>query len=504
MKRYLIILLLVICPIAFSQPYVYYVAPSGGSDSNTGTNIAAPWATLQKAFSTANAGDTVFMRGGSWLPTSRVQHSPPTIGHNGTYANHIVFINYPGEVPILDCINFTSTSGNDQGITFTNSDYVELVGLIVQNCLEKVVEQYIAGIDMNYIGTMWFTRCTSRFIGGHGFQPNGYDTLYVTDCDVHDCCDSISATPGNRADGFSGGSGGSDVDTFKIAYYVGCRAWNISDDCFEIGTTKQTYHYFCWAFNSGSNYFVAPLAGGSCFKYNPSNVRLPDKRTMRNCLGVYSGGAGITSVNLNDELNGPVNRAMNSTFYRTTGLADGIGDWSYGSYKDSTGKEIYQNILSMETKLNSSFRFEAYFTAYLGFPYHVTTEAVTWVPKTGALEENSAATMQNPAYNITDADFTKYISTDSALIIAELTAPRQSNGKLPYLTYFKLAESSEAYASGVDVGMSATPPLGIDWDDVYANYYGEDGESETNNWAIVKSGSVIVKSSDGKIIVIKK
>lgn len=46
----------------------YYVAPTG-SDSAAGT-MAAPWATLQKGVNTAVAGDTVWIRGGTYRVTT--------------------------------------------------------------------------------------------------------------------------------------------------------------------------------------------------------------------------------------------------------------------------------------------------------------------------------------------------------------------------------------------------------------------------------------------------
>ena len=46
----------------------YYVS-TAGSDSNAGT-MAAPWATLQKGINTAVAGDTVYIRGGTYKITT--------------------------------------------------------------------------------------------------------------------------------------------------------------------------------------------------------------------------------------------------------------------------------------------------------------------------------------------------------------------------------------------------------------------------------------------------
>jgi hypothetical protein len=64
MRKVLILILLSIT-VLLSAQNTYYVAPTGGSDSNPGT-ISQPWATWQKAFNTAAAGDTVYFRGGVW------------------------------------------------------------------------------------------------------------------------------------------------------------------------------------------------------------------------------------------------------------------------------------------------------------------------------------------------------------------------------------------------------------------------------------------------------
>jgi hypothetical protein len=81
----------------------YYVAPaaSGGSDSNPGT-IGSPWATPLKAWTMANAGDTVYFRAGSYAINTQI--NTRFIGYNGTADNPIVFQNYPSEA-----VTFTST-----------------------------------------------------------------------------------------------------------------------------------------------------------------------------------------------------------------------------------------------------------------------------------------------------------------------------------------------------------------------------------------------------------
>ena len=90
-----------------------YVSPSG-SDSNAGT-LSAPWKTVQKAFNSATAGQTVCFRGGTYP-----QYVAATSGFNqvennsGSSGNPIVFTNYPGEVAIVQ----GSTRVNGSHVTF--------------------------------------------------------------------------------------------------------------------------------------------------------------------------------------------------------------------------------------------------------------------------------------------------------------------------------------------------------------------------------------------------
>jgi hypothetical protein len=62
---------------------------TNGNDSNAGTE-ASPWRTLTKAANTARAGDTVYIRAGTYTETLRPANS-------GTAGNLITFKAYPGE-----------------------------------------------------------------------------------------------------------------------------------------------------------------------------------------------------------------------------------------------------------------------------------------------------------------------------------------------------------------------------------------------------------------------
>ncbi len=94
MNRLLVNLLLLISLNVSAQ---YYVA-TDGDDNNPGT-FTQPWATWNKAFLTAQPGDTVYFRGGVYYSVERVYVYPPDgYGNSGTAANPIVYEGYPADI----------------------------------------------------------------------------------------------------------------------------------------------------------------------------------------------------------------------------------------------------------------------------------------------------------------------------------------------------------------------------------------------------------------------
>ncbi len=79
----------------------YYVA-TNGSDSNAGSP-SSPWKTIQKAANTAVAGDSVYVRGGTYPEQVSFTRS-------GTSSSRITFAAYQSEVPVIDGSGFTSTT----------------------------------------------------------------------------------------------------------------------------------------------------------------------------------------------------------------------------------------------------------------------------------------------------------------------------------------------------------------------------------------------------------
>lgn len=124
----------------------YYVSPTG-SDSASGTSTTSPWQTVQKAFNTAQAGQTVcFMAGVYPINTTEVnstggfQSNGSTQGgysqvcctNSGTSASPIIFTNY-------ECPSSCNSSGAPyyetaiiQGATKVTASFVEFEGFPIE------------------------------------------------------------------------------------------------------------------------------------------------------------------------------------------------------------------------------------------------------------------------------------------------------------------------------------------------------------------------------------
>lgn len=100
----------------------YYVA-TWGSDSNPGTE-AQPWRTIQKAANTLVAGDTVYIKEGTYNERVIPQNS-------GSPGNYITYIAYPGHEVTIDG---TGVSIFPKGLfRIESKDYIKVSGLRIEN-----------------------------------------------------------------------------------------------------------------------------------------------------------------------------------------------------------------------------------------------------------------------------------------------------------------------------------------------------------------------------------
>ncbi|KAJ1529119.1 hypothetical protein HK096_009164 [Nowakowskiella sp. JEL0078] len=112
----------------------FYVSTSG-SDSNTGV-ISGPYRTIQKAINTASAGDTIYIRAGTYSLTTNIQ-----IVKSGTSASRITLTNYGSEKVIIDGESLPYTPGDvgssipsaSRGTIHMSASYWNIIGLEIKN-----------------------------------------------------------------------------------------------------------------------------------------------------------------------------------------------------------------------------------------------------------------------------------------------------------------------------------------------------------------------------------
>ncbi len=107
-----------------SQTAVYYVAPSG-KDSNPGT-MSLPWQTIQKAANTLVAGDTVYIRAGTYAEQVVPQNS-------GSPGSPITYAAYPGETATIDGSSITLPDDLIGLFHIANKSHITVSGLRVIN-----------------------------------------------------------------------------------------------------------------------------------------------------------------------------------------------------------------------------------------------------------------------------------------------------------------------------------------------------------------------------------
>lgn len=124
----LALLLLFLASAGWAATYYVDRNHSNASDSNPGT-ASQPWRTIQKAADSVVAGDTVYVKNGTY-------GEPIELKNSGSSGKYITFRNYSGHRPIID----GSTSGEQKFIDWhgspsggTDKNYIIFDGFEVRN-----------------------------------------------------------------------------------------------------------------------------------------------------------------------------------------------------------------------------------------------------------------------------------------------------------------------------------------------------------------------------------
>jgi MYXO-CTERM domain-containing protein len=415
----------------------YYVA-TDGNDSNPGT-MAQPWATLQKGANTAVAGDTVWIRGGTYKVTT-----PATAGAGINFTKsgtsdtaRIKYWAYQGEVPVFDFTNLViSTTGYTMGFV-VNGSFLHFKGLEI--CCVPMNTSSNNGIsvdgsaanDIFELLNMHHNNGNGIFVG----NKSGGGHL-ILNCDSHDNYDPNSSQgQGQNADGF-----GVHYQTSGATTIVrGCRAWWNSDDGYdlinqEVPVTVEN----SWAFLNGYADYGAtnPTSGnGNGFKMGSSATGI--RHLVQNNVAWKNKANGFYA---NHSSGG-------NTWYNNTSFMNGTQFNMLASPPNTPNTTITLSGAMAHIMRNN-----------LGFPNKNTN-------MTGV---DSVFNAWDLAITPANSDFAS-VSDPSVSMkgmgIEGMGAmgPRQADGSLPNIDFMKLSAASRMIDKGTDVGLpfvGAAPDLG--------------------------------------------
>lgn len=399
----------------------YFVSPTG-ADSNPGTTTA-PFATLQKANDVAAAGDTVWVRGGTYYSTGQI-----TLSKGGTSDSKRTKIwAYSGEKPVFDFSKYVTTNpAVDVPAILVTGSWMHLKGLEIANA------KIGASGDHSYslLRTKNASNNTFELLDiHHGFGPGlfidtGTGGNLILDCDSHDNYDK----DGSQGDGQNG-------DGFGVHYQKsgpstvirGCRAWMNSDDGYdfisqEVSVTIENSFASQNGYGSGGN--------GNGFKIGSSQTGV--RHLVQNNVAWKNKAAGFYA---NHSTGG-------NTWYNNTSYGNGTQYNMLASTFDSSGNVASNGVILTGSKVHIMRN-------NVGFPdknsyidgYGVDTASNTW-------DLNLAET---------SADFASTSDTGC-------NGPREPDGSLPAACAFlKLKAGSPLIDKGKDVGLpfvGAAPDLG--------------------------------------------
>ena len=401
----------------------YYVATTG-SDTNPGT-MDQPFASLQKGANVAVAGDTVYIRGGTYsIVTPTTSGAGITFTKSGTSdTSRIRYWAYAGEVPVFDFSNLLiSTSGYTHGFVVTGS-FLHFKGLEIENVPMNTFSNN--GVAVNGGGNDIFELLNMHDNCGNGiFIGEGSGGHLVLNCDAHDNYDPTSNQgDGQNADGF----GLHYQKTGAVSTFRGCRAWWNSDDGYDfINQEVSGIIENSWAFANGyiKSGTARPGAGnGNGFKVGSSKTGV--RHIVRNNVAwknVATGFYANHSSGGNDWFNNT--SYMNGTQYNM--LAS--------DPNDSSTTIILMGSLVHKMRNN------------IGFP-----------------NKNTNMTGVDTASNTWDLSITPAASDFESVSDMGAMGPRNTDGSLPDLNFMKLPAGSKMIDKGTDVGLpfvGAAPDLG--------------------------------------------
>ncbi len=405
---------------------VYFVA-TDGDDGGSGS-IDDPFATLEHAIGLVVAGDTIFVRGGTYS----LAHSV-VLDKGGAVNLPIKLWAYEDEMPVLDFSENPMHANppqprDDDSIAATfealgvfvagGADWWHLKGLTIQNAAYYGVRVYGSHNTFEQLVLRDNKAAGLELTGKEGWSPTGN---LVLNCDSFHNFDPQS--DGEDADGFA-----AKFDSLgPNNVFRGTRAWSNADDGYDFWHAAPVLVDDCWSFDNGFN---RP-------EWDPLLTE-----------GWKGDGMGFKLGQEAGEL----------VLHRVVAWANkgfGIDENGNGS---PGGVTIYNATLVNNAKDGNPLQIEL----NDGRPHTVRNSIAFDVDGVEVTNLDDAVDHASNSWNGAGASVDDFESLDMDALFEAATGPRGQDGRLPTIG-LRLSPASALIDAGVDVGLTyegSAPDLG--------------------------------------------
>lgn len=411
----------------------YFIAVDG-SDLNTGA-IDNPFASLSKAQSLVQAGDTVFIRGGTYKITEEEIMKYYSIwayvfdmSKSGTGSKRICYWGYQDERPVFD-LSDIKPAEKRVIVFYVSGSYLHFKNFEIVGTQVTIVGHTQSECFRNEGGNNNIYEHIAMYDGmAIGFYLTKGSNNLVLNCDAYNNFDSVSdGGKGGNVDGFGGhpNSTGSTGNVFR-----GCRAWYNSDDGFDLINAHASYIIEnCWSFYNGyrPNSFTSAgdgagfKSGGYGMSDSPKVPAVIPNHVVRFCLAYYNKNQGFYA---NHHLGGIV--WYNNTGYRNPSNFNMLNRKSAVETVDVNG---YDHIIKNN----------------LSYSPRTSTNHIINVDQTKCEISNNS--FLPTSTSVTSSDF---VSLDEK----QLMSSRKADGSLPDIDFMHLASGSKLVDAGIDIGFA--------------------------------------------------
>lgn len=427
----------------------YFVAPTGNDTTGTGA-IDLPYRTIMKAQQFVLAGDTVFLRGGTYKMSESQIYLKSSIwayinylDKSGTSATkRICYWAYPGEKPIID-MSAVKPAGFRNIVFYVKGSWLHFKGLEIIKTQVTITAHTQSECFRNEGGSNnIYEQCVMRDGMAIGFYLTKGANNLVLNCDAYNNWDSVyESGRGGNVDGF--GFHGNKGSTGNIIR--GCRAWFNSDDGYDcINNAENVVFDNCWAFYNGYSTGFVSRGDGNGFKIGgygqaPKVASLPNPipaYTVKFCMAYRNKASG---------------------FYANHHVETGSYWYNNSAYRNSTNFNMLSQMITKSTKTGNDTTIDCAGIRHIlknNLSLKYSSQRDTLNLGTSTNQFNSFT----PGMGVT-------VSTDDFLSIDEalLISPRQADGSLPKVNFMRLKQGSDLINKGVNLGFpyfGAAPDFG--------------------------------------------